>query len=264
MSHLKILFFLIAILIPVALFANNVDAPLAEKKTLKNIEESSQVIKEIKSKAPFVNIQQERIWRFKDNGSKNDKEEAPMELGWLTNTIAGISIIIEFILWVIPVLIALYLYKNRKTWLALIVPRKSNENNIVLPDTLFGLDMRLDNFPDNIELFAQELWSKNKKREAISLLYRGALIFVFSKNRFTLSRGATEQDCLRYLKNYNKSKDFENEFNDKVVLNRFSLITDFWVNIAYAHILPTNEEFCKINNGWNALFRASKLNKNDE
>lgn len=272
MSHLLIFFILLVFFMPVTLLANN-NVSLTEGKNLensrpalsieiKNIEESSQIIKEIISKEPFVNIQQERVWNFKAEDSDNDKEDTLIALNWLTNIITGISTIIEFILWVIPILVVLYLYTNRKNWLALIAPRKSHNENMVLPDTLFGLDMRPDNFPDNIEMFAQELWENNKKRQAISLLYRGALIFVFSKNRFTLSSGATEQDCLRYLKIHNNSKQLSNNVHNDITLNRFSLITDHWINVAYAHKLPTDEVFYGLSKGWNTIFRPSELNKN--
>jgi len=232
----------------------------------KQISESGTVIKDVKSKEPFINIQQERVWNYKESekdseqiSDESDETEDVPDLGWINSFVNALSVIIEFALWLLPLLIAYYLYKHRAYWLSMINNQRPVKKSTLLPDTLFGLDVRRDQLPDDIEQSAQALWLKNKKREAVSLLYRGALVSLFDNERYALPAGATEQDCIRYLELQNDAANITESNDNHVaqkIMHRFTRITDIWVSIAYAHKLPAEEKFQEICVDWNLMFIA--------
>jgi len=242
-----------------------------------DINESKEMIKEIKSAPPFVNIVKERSWRYKNDGTENadevieDQGLVEADLGWLLGVANIVSIVIEFIFWMTPLFLGWYLYKHRTYWLAFIDKKKVDKNTSTLPETLFGLDVRRDKLPENIEHYAQKLWSNNQKRDAVSLLYRGALVFLFDSYRFSLPSGATEHDCLRYIEIHNEfnANSRENsqflsdvsedlKVKEQLKIKQFKCLTDVWIKLAYAHKLPSDEEFNVIVNGWNSFFETSE------
>jgi hypothetical protein len=64
------------------------------------------------------------------------------------------------------------------------------------PDFLFGLDVRPQSLPDDIAGTARSLAREGRLREALSLLYRGALVR-FMDEGIEFLAGDTEGDCLK-------------------------------------------------------------------
>ena len=220
----------------------------------KDINESEHIINDIISKQPFVNVQEEIVWDFAEENEQDDKETGvPPDLTWLTGFVAFISMIIEAALWITPLLAVFYLYRYRRYWLRLLRGESLRPEEMLLPDTLFGLDIKRDSLPDNIENTARELWKNNKLREAVSLLYRGSIVRLFERYRYELPSGATEQDCIRYVEM--QYKKF-NQKNDNAVrqIDRFRKITRIWIEIAYAHRLPDDDIFYELCDQWNQLY----------
>ena len=65
------------------------------------------------------------------------------------------------------------------------------------PDALFGLAVTPESLPDDIAGTAARLARDGRPREALSLLYRGALSVLVHRERVPLAEGDTEGDCLR-------------------------------------------------------------------
>jgi len=220
----------------------------------KDINESEYIINDIISKQPFVNVQEEIVWNFAEEDEQDDEEtQTPPDLTWLTGFVAFISMIIEAALWITPLLAVFYLYRYRKYWLSLLRGESLKSEEILLPDTLFGLDIKRDSLPDDIENTARELWQNNKSREAVSLLYRGSIVRLFDRYRYDLPSGATEQDCIRYVEIQYKTINQKND-NAARQIDRFRKITRIWIEIAYAHRLPGDDIFYELCDQWNQLF----------
>lgn len=213
----------------------------------KEIENSKSIVKDVVSKEPFVNVQEEKVWNFEEDDV--DDEGVNPDIKWLSDIVSFISMIIEAALWLIPVLVVFYLYRYRRVWLNLIQKNTLKKSERELPETLFGLDVRKESLPDNIEKAAQQLWLEKQYREAVSLLYRGALIALFKKYRFELPPGATEQDCIRQLQLNNQNSSIIEERID-----RFEKLTDVWISVAYAHRFPDDVVFTQICDEWNQCF----------
>jgi len=65
------------------------------------------------------------------------------------------------------------------------------------PDTLFGLEVAPASLPEDVAAAAGALIGDNRLREALSLLYRGALSALVHRHAVSLHAGDTEGDCER-------------------------------------------------------------------
>jgi len=221
-----------------------------------DIDESKTVIKEIMSNKPFVFITEEKVWNF-ETEEKDDPELNP-DMAWLTGLVSFITMLIEAGLWLVPVIVVFYLYRYRDYWLNLMQGKAFKNDNTDMPETLFGLDIRQESLPEDIEKAANLLWQESHHREAVSLLYRGALAALFKQYRFDLPAGATEHDCIRQLESSLVRENFSINENTQSALNQrtdqFKKLTHIWVSVAYAHRLPERDVFDEVCKNWNQYF----------
>jgi uncharacterized protein DUF4129 len=92
------------------------------------------------------------------------------------------------------------------------------------PDFLFGMDVRAASLPADIAGTAQALAREGRLREALSLLYRGALVR-FMDDGVEFLAGDTEGDCLRRV-------DAAASVPRRSYFHR---IVALWQSLAYAH-----------------------------
>ncbi len=228
-----------------------------------SIYQSKSLVSDIVSKEPFVNIEQKKIWNFESE--EEDVEDMLSDFSGLNMFIKFMAMMVEAALWILPVVIVFYLYRYREHWLGVRQHHDDANDKQQLPDTLFGLDMRRKNLPKNIEEAAKELWQNKKNRESISLLYRGALMELFRQYKFELPTGATEHDCLKYIKqseiengnNLVSNQEGGTEQGLRIVF--FEYLTQVWVKTAYAHQLPDETVFERICKDWAYNFSDGKF-----
>ena len=232
------------------------------KNERSDIQESKYIIKEIKSREPFIDIQEEKIWSFEGENKDLDSSDSDNDTSWLSTLITFIAMLVEAFLWFLPIVIAFYLYRYREYWLDLIQNGRLKNKDQPLPETLFGLDIRQKSLPDDVEQVATQLWQKHKYREAVSLLYRGSLVALFKQYKFELPVGATEQDCIRQIeksalqtgKNDHINQSQIVDANDRIA--HFKQLTQIWIKIAYAHQMPDDSVFKNICDDWNKKFSS--------
>jgi len=232
-----------------------------------DIQASKSVIEDVKSKEPFINVQQKKIWDISDKDEDESEEDFDDETDslWLTDLIGVIAMVVEAALWVIPVLLILYIYRYREYCVNLLQGKGFKRDQDVIPETLFGLDIREKSLPDNIEQEANLLWQQKKHRDAVSLLYRGSLASLFKQYKFELSPGATEQDCIRQieLSHHDEAVTEPQQAQDQTSRNlqriaHFKRLTNVWVEIAYAHRVPADSAFVSVCTGWNQQFQSAE------
>lgn len=250
---------------------NNWRPEVAESR--QDVQTSKSVIEEVKSKEPFINIQQERQWDFSQEDDEETDSDFNPDLLWLGGLINFLAVIVEAAFWIIPLLVLLYLYRYRDVCMNLVQGKGFKRTQTEIPDTLFGLDMRQKSLPDNIEKESMLLWQDKKYREAVSLLYRGSLVSLFEQYRFELAPGATEQDCVRQIDlseknqqniNTHANKDLPADskgVNTQQRISHFKRLTNIWIEIAYAHRMPTEERFQAVCDGWNENFSENRKNR---
>ena len=93
----------------------------------------------------------------------------------------GFAFILEFGLWILIAIGILLLIVYRERWLYLFNAETKKSSSYEAPDIMFGMDVRPESLPDDITGEARKLWENAQIREALSLLYRGALIRLINK-----------------------------------------------------------------------------------
>lgn len=232
-----------------------------------DIQLSKSVIEDVKSKEPFINIQQKKIWDITDEDESEEDfdEDNETDSLWLTDLIGVLAMVMEAALWIIPILLVLYIYRYREYCVNLLKGKGFKREQDIIPETLFGLDIRAQSLPDNIEQEASSLWQQKKYREAVSLLYRGSLASLFKQYQFELSPGATEQDCIRQIELSHQSEVATESQHEQVHETRslqriahFKRLTNVWIEVAYAHRVPAESAFVSVCNGWNQQFQLAE------
>ena len=211
----------------------------------KDVHDARDVIDAVLSQELFNTTEEVSRWRFDfDTDEKIDEESEPVDGELLEQIVLFIARLLEGLLWLSPLLIMLMVYKYRHYWLPWLQGRSIKQQEQTIPDTVFGLDIRQHALPKDISLAANQMWQSGHHRDAVSLLYRGALSRLFSQSKIELPPGATEQDCLQQVSN-NCSAELSHHFSE---------LTRLWVLIAYAHRLPESSHFDTLREHWSVFY----------
>ncbi len=216
----------------------------------KDVHDARTVIDSVLSQEIFSTTEEVSHWRFDFDAENNKEEESKPVDGELLEQIAlFIARVLEGLLWLSPLLILLIVYKYRRYWLSWLQGQSIKKQEQTIPDTVFGLDIRQHALPKDISLAANQMWQSGHHREAVSLLYRGALSRLFSQSKIELLPGATEQDCLQQVTNSCSAE----------LSHHFSELTRLWVLIAYAHRLPESSHFDALRKHWSAFYDQDRV-----
>ncbi len=93
------------------------------------------------------------------------------------------------------------------------------------PSQLFGLEIDPDSLPDDVVAAALAALNEGRARDAVSLLYRGALSFLVHECAMRISEGAVEGEVLGLAKG----------LLSKPATAHFEQLIAAWVAIAYGH-----------------------------
>lgn len=159
--------------------------------------------------------------------------------------------IFKGLLWVAVIVAVILAIIYRQKILAYLSPLRKQTNIITTPEVLFGLDIRPESLPDDIAGTAHQLWQAGKTREALSLLYRGALVILTHEEGLAIQASHTEGDILKLAK-------------PTTVAERYTYLrtlTKLWQTIAYAHRSPSFQEIEPLFTGWNQ-FQTPRLDAN--
>jgi hypothetical protein len=170
----------------------------------------------------------------------------PFRIKWLEMLGIGLSDLLRALAWVLlAILVAFLLYfLVRRLDLAGLWSRRPR-GPFAPPDTLFGLDLRPESLPQDIAAEAAKLARAGKALEALSLLYRGALITLLHRDGLELERGDTEDDCLR--KSARRIAAPAHAYFGRLLLA--------WQRLAYARRAVPGTEVEALCSDWAAHFR---------
>ncbi len=113
------------------------------------------------------------------------------------------------------------------------------------PDTLFGLEVSPESLPDDVAAAAAAAARAGRVREALSLLYRGALSALVHRYDVALQAGDTEGDCLRAA-----TRSLPQSGADY-----FLRLVAEWQAAAYASKLPSPDGVERLCRDWVEHFR---------
>ncbi len=214
-------------------------------------DQSASVIATIIQRKELSNEKLNTRWvKIKKDKKKKKKKDSLWDLDWFFDPITAIvSILFESVLWIALVVAAIFLFITRKSWLPLLNRAQQDDSDYQAPEVMFGMDIRPKSLPDNIPEAARKLWQAHKHRDALSLLYRGALTQLVTKDQLALKASQTEGDILKLAKTSLGT-------TQHAYLNS---LTEQWKQIAYAHHIPEEQRVTVLFDRWNADFTQADL-----
>ncbi len=206
--------------------------------------EQAQVkINEVMSLEEFNNRRKVSSWQAKNKEEEREKNENQFS----ESVIQLIASILKTLLWIAAIVAIIFALIYRQKIINLLKPSRKQPKAHVAPDVLFGLDIRPESLPEDIAGTARQLWQQGHAREALSLLYRGALVGLTQQEQLEIHASHTEGDILKLAKPPLAAERF----------NYLSSLTKLWQTIAYAHRTPSNTEVEPLFANWDAFQRPA-------
>jgi hypothetical protein len=125
------------------------------------------------------------------------------------------------IVWV--VIINLHLFRSDQE------PRDRGKRKKV--KTVAGMNVEPEKLPERLVQTARRLWDEGRKKEALGLLYRGAISRLVVGQIVGIQESDTEMDCLRRVKRAGEAAH----------ASYFEVLTEAWISEAYARRSPDDE-----------------------
>ena len=199
-------------------------------------------IKEILAGPDFGSTREVATWRYVGKTSKSEPSK-PFEISdALRNFILLLSDFSQALLWVLAIIAILLILYALRNFMPEPRLRKAAYRP---PDTLFGLDVAPESLPDDVAAAAAAAARAGRTREALSLLYRGALSALVHRHEVALQAGDTEGDCLRAA---NRSLPADGAAY-------FGRLVGTWQAAAYAGRFPALEGIERLCGDWVLHFR---------
>lgn len=211
------------------------------------VEQSSEILEKVMQAEELNDLRQISTWLPRDKNK--DKDDFKLS----DNIIQLISNGLKMVLWAVVIVLLLMAFIYRKRILAMLKPPGKKEEAFEKPDVLFGMDVRPDSLPDDIAGTARTFWQQGEHRNALSLLYRGALIQLIHSDALTIADSHTEGDILALARPALSAPRFDYINN----------LTTNWRDIAYAHRVPGNEQIETLLTSWTD-FQSAPGNKTQE
>lgn len=203
--------------------------------------ESKQIIEEIMQRPELDGWREVSRWKY--IGEEDEEEEEYEWDGFGFDLGRLFARFTEALLWIGLAVGIILLLVHRDKWLHLIW-RSRPKPRPQAPEKLFGLDIRPESLPEDVPLAARLAWEAGRHREALSLLYRGALAALVHDEGVEFAEGDTERDCLRTLQPKVEDSLYEH----------FKGMTQAWQLVAYAHRQPADETVYALCDSWHSHY----------
>lgn len=185
---------------------------------------AKQEVTEVLKAPEFQEYREGKTWRYR--GEQKDAKQAPPDLGFWSNLGLFLAEIAEAVVWIAAALAVVGLVLALRRWVPAWLERAPPAYRP--PDALFGLALAPESLPDDVAAAAAAMVRAGRLREALSLLYRGALSVLVHRDHVPLAEGDTEGDCVRAAR-----KTLPAHAGDY-----FARLVQTWTAAAYAGRLP--------------------------
>ncbi|MDM8557762.1 DUF4129 domain-containing protein [Candidatus Parabeggiatoa sp. HSG14] len=205
---------------------------------------AKQYITEILLQSEFQTTREEYRWNYIGESGDISLGEQNGESPGYYGFVKSIAQLFELLLWILlgVGIILLLIYSSR--WLERLHPQKIVKSDYTPAPHLLAKNFKADSLPTDISQQAWTLWESGKTSAAISLLYRGALSILMTRDGLNIHNSATENECLRLVR-----------YKQSVELSAyFAGLTRIWQNIAYAKRLPNDIEAQNLCKEWQQYF----------
>jgi len=208
---------------------------------------AKQKIAEVLAEPEFKTTIEEEVWEYQGDVDwswleANPSSEDNSILAYLLWSFASG---LELLLWLtLGIVIALVLYYIQR-WLPKNLPETpESEQGYVPASELRKWSEMQAALPTDIPAAVRELWQAGQREAALSLLYRGALAVMVSRDGLEVRDSATEGECLRLVKRHQSVE----------ISAYFARLTRLWQGIAYAHRLPADLDIEGLCGEWGQCF----------
>ena len=185
---------------------------------------AQQEIAEVLKAPEFQEYREGKTWRYR--GETKDAKRAPADLDFWSNIGLFLAEIAEAAVWIAAAIAVVALALALRRWVPGWLERAPSAYRP--PDALFGLALAPESLPDDVAGTASALARAGRLRDALSLLYRGALSVLVHRDHVPLAEGDTEGDCVRAAR-----KALPAAAGDY-----FARLVQTWTAAAYAGRLP--------------------------
>ncbi len=180
-------------------------------------------------------------WMFSPKESKS-KPATPSSNWWNFGSIKGLGAVMYYMLLALLVALLAYIIWRIVRYLPNMKYKKQFKDEVIEREvtSIMGMEITPESLPTDLISVARREWAAGNTKNALSLLYRGAIASYIERDQIRIEEGDTEADCLRRLKEQEISRD----------LDYFSKLTNNWVVQAYNHMAPANEIWEGLCNTW--------------
>jgi hypothetical protein len=225
-----------------------ISSALAESTDSVDPKKAKDYINEILSQPAYQTSRQESHWKYiGDDASESEKQEEVEET--FSNSsflITFIAQFVELLLWILLGVGVLFLIIYGSRWFNQLRPKQATqlEEYTATPYSLNQIEKKAV-LPKDIAQQASILWQSGETSAALSLLYRGALSVLITRDGLMINDSATENECLRLVQS-----------KQPIELSRyFSCLTRAWQKLAYAQRIPSEAEAQQLCNEWPHYFQ---------
>lgn len=232
------------------------EAEVLGEPTDLNRDSAKKAVNELLQQDEFSNKEKVKRLRLKNP----EKEDESAFIKWLLDLLEGsedkaigLGRIFELLLWLIVIgLIVLLIYRYRHWLSAQFVKVGPAPTLKEKPVTLFGMDVRKESLPEDVNSAALALLQAGDKRAALALLYRASLAHLIYTG-VEIEDGFTELECLQVMKvdlqSRNKTRDDQDYTASRI--QYFSNLTLVWRRLAYGHLFPNEQQAQELCSSWN-------------
>jgi hypothetical protein len=150
-------------------------------------------IREVLKAPEFQEYREGKVWRYR--GERKEQKRDQADIDFWSNLALLLAEISQALVWLAVGLAVVGLLLVLRRWVPRWLERKPDAYRA--PDALFGLSLAPESLPDDVAGAAATLVHEGRLREALSLLYRGALSVLVHRDHVPLAEGHTEGDCVR-------------------------------------------------------------------
>lgn len=213
-----------AVAAAVAAVAIGLGALLAPPPALAAEKSAKEEIRAVLKAPEFQEYREGKVWRYR--GETKDRKRDDLDAGFWSNLGLFLAEIWQALAWIAVGLAVVGLFLVLRRWVPLWMERRPEPYRA--PDALFGLSVAPESLPDDVAGAAAALVREGRLREALSLLYRGALSVLVHRDHVPLAEGHTEGDCVHAAR-----KALAPAAGDY-----FARLVQSWTAAAYAGRLP--------------------------
>jgi len=211
-------------------------------------QESRTTIEAVLEGADFHNETTSRFPKFLEDFFESAENQPDQQVEGLLDFIRFVASVAEVLLWASVAIVVLWIAHRVRLLEKIGLLGRPRQKPKDRPTEIMGLSVEKSSLPEDVMGSAREEWQSGACRNAISLIYRASLSALIHEFHCEFSEGDTEGDCQRKV---------PRSLDEVAVL--FSTLTRIWLLAAYAHQMPTEEEFSRLCDEWPRVFNTGRV-----